>query len=189
MGIFSFLFPVLGFLKSIVNGIFQTKHDKMVLAGQTLVQMFLQMRQKGIYDQLTLTTGAQIMLAEMQSDHWLLACWRPLIAVTYCCTWLFMIVLAYWGIMPPSMNDTMLAVFGATNTFVMGYGLLRTNEKNKKNELIAQIVNNIANGKLADPVQLVRTVDNLSNDDEDVVVVQPVEPKKESRSWFNLKGK
>lgn len=167
------LFQGFGLLKGIVNGIFQVKHDRIVLAGQTLLQFFLKLRQNGLYDQLTLTTGAQIILAEMQSEHWLLACWRPLIAVIYCVTGLGMLVLAYFGIFPPLMNDTMLAYFTATNTFVMGYGLLRTREKNKRLELINQIANNIANGQ-TNPMA---ATESLLNNDEDSESFESSGPK------------
>jgi hypothetical protein len=136
--------PFINMGQSVIDGIFKAKQAKVDFARDTLVGYFLQLKAEGMLDQEIVRAGVQIMIAELSSEHWIVAACRPLIVLSYTVTFLVMLALAYQGVMAPVMNDTMMAVFGVTNAYVLGYGFMRSRDKNSRNDLIKTIVNNVA---------------------------------------------
>lgn len=120
---------IFGSISNIFKQIFETKRAKLLVWQEGIIGIFLALRQAGINDVAEAQILAQVIIAEADSPHWIVAAWRPVVAIMLACTSVVMLYLAYHGIMPPEMNATQATYFQATLMMVSGYGVLRSADK------------------------------------------------------------
>ena len=129
--------------------IFQTQDARMKLMEGSVISIFLALRQAGITDVAAMQVLSQILVSDSHSEHWLVSSWRPIIALTYTVVSVTMLYLAYHGHPIPDMSATQMLWFTTTNTFICGYGVMRTIDKGiaktAYNNIVGPLIGQIAN--------------------------------------------
>jgi hypothetical protein len=120
---FAALLPILGpLLSQIVGSAFPNAEDEAKrLQAQNAVQIAL-MQQASVIE----TAAADIVKTEAQSDHWLAACWRPILMLTFGA----LIVARWMGWAAPGLSESeALKLWDIINVGLGGYVIGRTAEK------------------------------------------------------------